>query len=90
MPARTPRPGQRFDTVGAAPLIRDIEFGGLIADRAFDSDWIIANMNERGGQFVICRQPRRLKPLDINDEIYKWRQLIENFFCKFREFKRFQ
>ena len=27
-------PGQRFDTVGVAPLIKDIEFGGLIADKA--------------------------------------------------------
>ena len=35
-------PGQRFDTVGVAPLIKDIEFGGLIADKAFDSNWIIA------------------------------------------------
>lgn len=35
-------PGQRFDTVGVAPLIEGIEFGGLIADKAFDANWIIA------------------------------------------------
>ncbi len=81
-------PGQRHDTVGVAPLIRDIEFGGLIADKAFDSDWIITDMNERGAQIVISQRPRRLKPLDIDDEIYKWRHLIENFFCKLKEFKR--
>ena len=34
-------PGNRFDTVGIAPLIKGIEFGGLIADKAFDSDAII-------------------------------------------------
>ena len=27
-------PGQRFDTVGVAPLIEGIEFGALIADTA--------------------------------------------------------
>ena len=81
-------PGQRHDTVGVAPLIRDIEFGGLIADKAFDSDWIIADMNERGAQIVISQHPRRLRSLDIDDEIYKWRHLIENFFCKLKEFKR--
>ena len=81
-------PGQRYDTVGVAPLIRDIEFGGLIADKAFDSDWIIADMNERGAQIVISQHPRRLRSLDIDDEIYKWRHLIENFFCKLKEFKR--
>jgi len=61
-------PGQRFDTVGVAPLIKDIEFGGLIADKAFDSNWIIEEMNERGAQIVIWQHPRRLKPLDSHSK----------------------
>ncbi len=81
-------PGQRYDTVGVAPLIKDIEFGGLIADKAFDSNWIIEDMNERGAQIVISQHPRRIQPLKIDAEIYKWRHLIENFFCKLKEFKR--
>jgi len=81
-------PGQRFDTVGVAPLIRGIEFGGLIADKAFDSNDIIADLNQRGAKVVISQHPRRSKPLPIDTEIYKWRHLIENFFCKLKEFKR--
>jgi len=81
-------PGQRFDTVGVAPLIEGIEFGGLIADKAFDSNWIIEDMNERGAQIVISQHPRRIQPLNIDAEIYKWRHLIENFFGKLKEFKR--
>jgi transposase len=27
-------------------------------------------------------------PLSIDAELYKWRHLIENFFCKLKEFKR--
>ena len=81
-------PGHRFDTVGVEPLIEDIEFGGLIADKAFDSNWIIENMNERQAKIVISQHSRRTKPLDIDLEIYKWRHLIENFFCKLKEFKR--
>jgi transposase len=81
-------PGQRYDTVGVAPLIIDIEFGGLIADKAFDSNWIIANLNERRAKIVISQHPRRAEPLDIDLEIYKWRHLVENFFCKLKEFKR--
>ena len=81
-------PGQRFDTVGVAPLIRDIEFGGLIADKAFDSNWIIENLNQRGAKIVISQHSRRTAPLQIDAEIYKWRHLIENFFCKLKEFKR--
>ena len=32
--------------------------------------------------------PQRKAPLDVDLEIYKWRHLIENFFCKLKEFKR--
>jgi transposase len=81
-------PGHRFDTVGVAPLIDGIEFGALLADKAFDSNNIVADLNERGAKIVISQHPRRSTPLQIDPEIYKWRHLIENFFCKLKEFKR--
>jgi transposase len=81
-------PGQRFDTVGVEPLIEGVEFDALIADKAFDSDAIIAELNERGAQIVISQHPRRTKPLPIDQEMYKWRHLIENLFGKLKEFKR--
>src|SRR6185312_14100143 len=81
-------PGQRFDTAGVAPLIEGLEFGALIADKAFDSNDIIADLNARGAKVVISQHPRRAIPLQIDTEMYKWRHLIENFFCKLKEFKR--
>ena len=48
-------PGHRFDTVGVAPLINGIELGALLADKAFDSNAIITDLDERGGA---CRKPR--------------------------------
>jgi transposase len=81
-------PGQRFDTVGVAPLIDGVSFGALIADKAFDSDAIIADLDARGAKVVISQHPRRSKPLVIDAEMYKWRHLIENFFGKLKEFKR--
>ena len=81
-------PGHRFDTVGVAPLIKGIEFRALIADKAFDSNSIISDLDERGAKIVISQHPRRAKPIAIDDEMCKWRHLIENFFCKLKEFKR--
>lgn len=81
-------PGQRFDTVGVEPLINGVAFGGLIADKAFDSNHIIAELNERGAKIVISQHPRRSSPLPLDKDLYKWRHLIENFFCKLKEFKR--
>ncbi len=31
-------PGQRHDLVGVKPIIEDIHFDGLLADKAFDAD----------------------------------------------------
>ena len=81
-------PGQRFDTVGLPPLIDGVTFAALIADSAFDSNAIIADLDGRGAKVVIAQHPRRTQPLTIDLEIYKWRHLIENFFCKLKEFKR--
>jgi transposase len=81
-------PGQRFDTVGVPPLIDGVSFGALIGDTAFDSNDIVADLNERGAKAVIAQHPRRTTPLDIDAEVYQWRHLIENFFCKLKEFKR--
>jgi transposase len=81
-------PGQRYDTVGLPPLLDGIEFGALIADQAFDSDAIVADLDARGAKVVIAQHPRRTKPLTIDKDMYKWRHLIENFFCKLKEFKR--
>jgi transposase len=81
-------PGQRYDTVGVPPLIDGIAFDALIGDKAFDSNWIIAELDERGAKAVICQHPRRVQPLPIDEEMYKWRHLIENFFGKLKEFKR--
>ena len=81
-------PGQRYDTIGVAPLIEGVEFGGLIADKAFDANWIVAELNQRGAKVVISQIANRKQPLDIDREVYKWQHLIENFFCKLKEFKR--
>jgi transposase len=81
-------PGHRFDSIGVPPLIEGIAFDGLIADKAFDSNVLIAKLNERGARVVISQHPRRVPPLRIDAEVYTWRHLIENFFCKLKEFKR--
>jgi len=81
-------PGNRYDTIGVAPLIDGINFGGLLADKAFDANWIIDELNERGVMICISQRPQRIAPLDVDLEIYKWRHLIENFFGKLKEFKR--
>jgi transposase len=81
-------PGNRYDTIGVAPLIDGIEFDALLGDKAFDANWIVEELDQRGAKVVISQRPKRISPIDIDLEMYKWRHLIENFFCKLKEFKR--
>jgi transposase len=46
-------PGQRHDSVGVAPLITDIEFAALIADKAFDNNALRTELIERSALAVI-------------------------------------
>ena len=81
-------PGHRFDTIGVAPLIKGIQFDALLADKAFDSNWIVEDLNQRGAQVIISQRSARAQKLKIDAKMYEWRHLIENYFCKLKEFKR--
>ena len=50
-------PGQAHDIKGVAPLIRDISFGALLADKAFDANWLMQELDTRGAAAVIPRKP---------------------------------
>ena len=77
-------PGQRHDSVEVPPLIDGITVDGLIADNAFDSNALVAELNERGAKVVLSQHPGRAQKLKIDPAIYTWRHLIENFFCSSR------
>ncbi len=81
-------PGQRHDSVGVAPLITGVEFGALIADKAFDIDWIRADLDDRGALAVIPPKADRARPITCDFAMYRWRHLVENFFCNIKEFRR--
>lgn len=81
-------PGQRHDSIGVEPLITALEFEALIADKAFDNNWLRARLNERGATAVIPSKADRAGRIPYDVEMYKWRHLIENFFCKLKAFRR--
>jgi transposase len=76
-----PLPGHRHDSVGVAPLIDGIEIAAPIGDKAFDNDWRRKELDDRGALAVIPPKRDRVRPMSCDFEMYKWRHLIENFFC---------
>lgn len=81
-------PGHRHDSLGVAPLIAGIDFDALLGDKAFDIDWIRAEMNNRGALAVIPPKANRKPPILCDLAMYRWRHLVENFFCNLKEFRR--
>jgi transposase len=83
-----PAAGSAADSVGVEPLIAGVAIGALLADKAFDNNWLRAELNRRGVIAVIPPKADRKDPIGCDLEMYKWRHLIENFFCKLKEFRR--
>ena len=77
--------GQAHDQRETATLIRDLSAGHLLADRAFDADWLRRDLLERDIIPVIPPKSNRKFPATFDRETYKWRHLIENYFGKLRE-----
>ena len=80
-------PGQAHDMKGVAPLIRDIPFGALLADKAFDANWLLEELDTRGATAVIPPKSNRKHHRDYDADTYKWRYLVENYFAKIKEFR---
>ena len=81
-------PGQRHDLIGVAPLLDGVEFEALIADKAYDSNDLRAALQGRGVAVVLPPRANRVEVIDYDSEMYKWRHLVENFFCKLKHFRR--
>lgn len=80
-------PGRRHDSVGVAPLISGTEFGALLGDKAFDVDWLRAELDARGAVAVIPPKASRKAVIPCDQEMYRWRHLIENTFARLKEFR---
>ena len=80
-------PGQRHDTIGVPPLIEGVAFGALLGDKAFDMDWLRADLDARGAIAVIPPKVNRKAQLNLDRDMYRWRHLIENTFAKLKEFR---
>ncbi len=80
-------PGQRHDSIGVAPLIEGAAFGALLGDKAFDVDWLRAELDARGAAAVIPPRAGRKAFIACDWAMYRCRHLIENCFAKLKEFR---
>ena len=81
-------PGQRHDITSCDVLMAGIACLALIGDKAFDAGWLRARLASAGIEAVIPLREATTGPPAHDAEKYKWRHLVENFFCAIKAFRR--
>lgn len=82
-------PGQAHDIQAAAELLADIRQGQMVlADRAYDADWLRSMVTGVGGWANIPPKSNRKSPICFSPALYKQRNLIERFFNKLKYYRR--
>jgi len=80
--------GQAHDLQGADALLPNMQADTLLADKAFDADQrVILPLRAAGKSAVIPPKRNRLCQRTYDKEIYKARHLIENFYCRLKQFR---
>ena len=81
-------PGQAHDLKGADALLPQMKAEALLADKAFDADErVIEPLLAAGKKLVIPPKRNRKVQRTFDREMYKARHLIENFFCKLKQYR---
>ena len=81
-------PGQAHDLEGADALLPQMQADTLLADKAFDTDErVIKPLIAAGKNPVIPPKSNRKLPRAFDKEIYTARHLMENFYCKLKQYR---
>jgi transposase len=80
--------GQAHDGVSARDMLGSLKAGNiLLADRAYDSDALRQSLAERGAWANVRPMPGRRNIPAFSPYLYRYRNLVERFFCKLKHFR---
>jgi transposase len=81
-------PGQAHDLEGADALLPQMQANALLADKAFDADeGVIEPLLAARKKLVTPPRSNRKVQRTFDREMYKARHLMENFFCKLKQYR---
>ncbi len=80
--------GQAHDLAGADALLPQVTAGALIADRSYDAEArVLAPLRQAKTEAVIPPKRNRTEQRAYDRDLYAARHLIENFFCKLKQYR---
>ena len=82
--------GEVSDIKGYAPVMAEPgpEPKVLLADKAYDADAILADLEHRGAAAIIPSKRNRTIPRDVDRHLYALRNLVERCFSKLKHSRR--
>ena len=80
---------ERADIAQASELIHVVAHPGcVVADKGYDSDALVEEINATGAEPVIPPRRNRNAPRTWDKDHYRARHLIENLFARLKQFRR--
>jgi transposase len=80
--------GQVHDLAGTDALVPGMDAEALLADKAYDADKrVIEPLEAAGKTAVIPPKKNRTNPRTHDKVLYEARHLMENFFCRAKQFR---
>ena len=80
--------GQAADSPQGIPLLTGIEATQVIADKGYDSDEILAFIQDQGAVSVIPPRSNRKTQREYSHELYRERNMIERAFNRLKQWRR--
>jgi transposase len=80
--------GEVADISEAPALIKDVPAQTVVADKGYDADAFVRQIEAQGAQAVIPPRSNRIEQRDYDRHIYKDRNLVERFFNRLKQFRR--
>jgi transposase len=80
-------PGKAADITQAVPLLDEVEPEAFLADEGYDSNALVATLEERGIIPVIPPKANRREPRQTDFALYRERNLVERFYCKLKQYR---
>ena len=81
-------PGQAADVSQAKTLIEGVPFEVVIGDKGYDSQDVVAAVEDAGGEAVIPSRANATCPRETDWSRYKDRNLVERFWSKAKQYRR--
>lgn len=81
-------PGQASDVKQAPMLLDGIESEAVIADKGYDADWLVDEIESGGAVVVIPPKRNRCKQRAYDANLYADRNKVERLFNRLKHYRR--